>query len=189
MHATVTEKPNDQPRAWRCAACHLRLWIVLVLVLALDLASKHLAVKVLGDPNSDGAIASQVIPGILEFRTQNNEGAAFGSFQGQRTLFVLVGVLAVGVFVAMFARSRPRQWFMHAGIALVLAGALGNLYDRVVHHHVRDFIRITAQWSGREIYPPVFNVADIALVVGVMMIMVSSIRAGHAADRDKAGAR
>lgn len=188
MPSAKAVRPSDEPRAWTSLACHLRLWMVLVAVLTADLVSKHLAFARLGEPGTGGERV--VVPGFLRFVTQYNEGAAMGILHGQVPLFVAVGVGALAMFLVLFARSGRRQWFFQIGIALVLAGALGNIYDRVMPHtghRVRDFIHITttinADWIGawprQGVYPWVFNIADVALVVGVIMIMLSSTRHGR----------
>ncbi|MDD4890770.1 MAG: signal peptidase II [Phycisphaerae bacterium] len=193
MHASGSPNPNiERDHAWHCLRCHLRLWIVLVAVLAADLLSKHYAFAILGEPplredQHTIARARDVIPGVLEFVTQYNQGAALGILRGHVVLFVVVGVAALAVFLAFFARSGRKQWFFQTGVALVLAGALGNIYDRVVSytdHQVRDFIHITTRgsreligrWPADGYYPWVFNIADMALVVGVIMIVLSSAR-------------
>lgn len=194
MPADRTE--NTQPRfpAWRARNAHLRLWIILVLVLAGDLASKHYVFRWLGEPPVAGEWATQpadpasrpeaprvhvVVPSFLEFRTSYNEGAALGMLQGYGLVFVAAGAGALGLFLWLFARSGPKQWFYQAGISMVLGGALGNIYDRVVVGRVRDFIQIStrwsdlnASWSQRGIYPYIWNVADAALVVGVSVILL-----------------
>lgn len=197
MAAPGSANPNLEPRrAWHCVRCHVRLWVVLGVVLAGDLVSKQVAFSRLGEPGSETHHPHTVVPNVLEFVTQYNPGAALGILRHQTALFVIVGVVALAVFLAFFAHSEPRQWFFQTGIALVLSGALGNLYDRIFHwkHEVRDFIHITVrggrEWIGRwpadGFYPWVFNIADMALVVGVIVIMLAS--AHHAKKRRAAKA-
>lgn len=192
MHVRNRDNASE-PRAWRSVACQLRLWIVLAVVLVGDLYSKHVAFAALGEPDPHRDTSVQVISRLLEFRTQYNEGAAFGMLGGGRVLFLIGGVMAVPIFLGVFAYSRRRQIFLHIGVGLVLAGAMGNIYDRIVYERgVRDFIHITLQLGNRPIYPYIFNIADAALVIGVAMIMLSSMRnresptpatAGQRADR------
>lgn len=208
-----------------------RFWLVAAGVLMVDLATKHWAFESL-DPHEERSIIS----GWILFRRSLNDGAVFGSFSGQVELFILASVFALGFVVYLFARSAPGHWWFHLALALVLAGALGNLYDRawmkadilretrdgatgtvfigtmivqdadgvvlgdwpegtnprrfdlaradlklVRQGVVRDFIKIVPRFpawvprlAGRDIWPWVFNIADSALVCGVIMLLLTT---------------
>lgn len=123
-----------------------------------------------------------VIPGVLDFSLVLNPGAVFGMGAGKRWFFVTLTAVALGMGLWLFsAWTRPRQWWAHAAIGLILAGGMGNLYDRVVYACVRDFIHPlpevvypfgwSAPWSGREIWPWVSNVADKLLIIGIAVLI------------------
>jgi signal peptidase II len=125
-----------------------------------------------------------VVPGLLDLRLTINTGAVFGRAQGGRWLFISVSVIALAVIGAVFARSPSRSWVLHVGLALVLAGALGNLYDRVRFAAVRDMLHMLPQ---TDLWPWIFNIADASLMVGVGLLLVRSFivdrrRAREAAD-------
>jgi signal peptidase II len=125
-----------------------------------------------------------VVPGLLDMRLTINTGAVFGRAQGGRWLFISVSVIALAVIGAVFARSPSRSWVLHVGLALVLAGALGNLYDRVRFAAVRDMLHMLPQ---TDLWPWIFNIADASLMVGVGLLLVRSFivdrrRAREAAD-------
>lgn len=105
-----------------------------------------------------------VIDGLLWFTHVHNTGAAFGMFKDQRILLVGVGVLVLAAIGWVLVRMRPQSPLAHTGLALIAGGAVGNLIDRVVFGGVTDFFDLG--WF------PVFNVADIALDVGVALIVV-----------------
>jgi signal peptidase II len=67
----------------------------------------------------------------------------------------------------VFATSKARQWVVHLSLGMITAGALGNLYDRAVHHGVRDMLQFYVNW-----YPWIFNLADVLLCVGVPLLML-----------------
>ena len=137
-------------------------------VLSLDLLTKYLAVK-----NQFNVV---VIPNLLKFKLSYNTGAAF-SFLGDkdwaRTFFIVLTTIICVVLLTMFIFSfiknkNVSKWLMIA-LSLIFAGAVGNLIDRIFLGVVRDFIFV---FYETEIFPAIFNVADVSLVVGVSMICV-----------------
>ena len=117
------------------------------------------------------------IPGWLHFKVTVNEGAVFGLGQGNQTLFAIVSVAAIAFLTYLFATSGNR-WFYQFILGMLLAGVLGNLYDRMVFHYVRDMLYAlpgrTWPGSNREIFPWIFNVADSLLCVGVGLMVIYS---------------
>lgn len=125
-----------------------------------------------------------VVPGLLNFQLTLNTGAVFGTGQGGRPIFIAVSVVAVIVIVVLMARSPARATAYHVGLALILGGALGNLYDRLVHSAVRDMLHML---PGTGLWPWIFNPADVALVLGVgMVLLVSYLSERKAAKAEKA---
>ena len=110
-----------------------------------------------------------VIPHVLSLKLTANPGAVFGIGAGQRWLFVTISVMATLVVLAVFYRSRPRAWASHVSLGLILAGALGNLYDRVVFAAVRDMLWL---FPGTGLWPWVFNIADVSLLTGVGLMLL-----------------
>jgi signal peptidase II len=199
------------------AAAHLRLWLVAVGGVALDLWSKTWAFDTLRQGQKQ-----VLIPHMLEFQTMLNSGALFGIGAGHTELFLVASVLALGLVAWMFSQSSQRRWLVHVALGGILAGALGNMYDRafvkLVEHpvrvrggavfmvdtgerrngmallreypphrpgetklvaeappqagFVRDFIKIPTTFFGRELWPWVFNVADMLLVGGVGILAI-----------------
>jgi signal peptidase II len=132
----------------------------------------------------------RVVPGVLSLKLTLNQGAVFGLGAGGRWFFVLVTLIAVVVITMMFWRSPPDRRWLHTALALILAGALGNLYDRLVHGVVRDMLYLFPgatlpfgwEWpnGSGEVYPWIFNLADVALVGGVLMILLTLFKKEHA---------
>ena len=181
----VLRRAAQDPRALVTAL------LVALVVLGLDLLSKALAFRfVAGTPVSPESVpeheAVGVIPYILSLKLVPNRGAVFGIGQGQRLAFVVVGVVAVIVVVIAFLRSAAHRRFLHVALALILAGALGNLYDRVIFGMVRDMLWLFPgvklpfglAWPGGsdELYPWVFNIADASLLVGLGILMLGMYR-------------
>lgn len=226
-----TESRAGQQLAYASVPAHLRFWLVAGLAAFLDLWSKWKIFDTL-DPDSN----YPVIRDVLHFHRSLNDGAVFGSFTGQVWLFVAASIFALGFVTILFLRSHRRQWVTQVALALVMSGAIGNLYDRVFMQAdvitfndaqgvrrsfigvvleetdnfirmgdwpdgsgtsrvvrsdsepslrrqgvVRDFIRFMPsfpQWvpyfGGREVWPWVFNIADAALVTGVIILFLIS---------------
>jgi lipoprotein signal peptidase len=115
--------------AWRDLASHLRLWPVAVIGLAIDLWTKHWAFTRLGEESGfpNGYV---IIEHVVSFRRSLNAGALFGLGKGMTPLFIAASVLALLFVGYLFIHSSRSRRSLHLGLALVLAGALGNLYDR-----------------------------------------------------------
>jgi signal peptidase II len=94
-----------------------------------------------------------------------NEGAAFGLFPGRQPVFIVTSALVLFVIAAFWRRTRPVQWPVVIALALVTAGAVGNLIDRVMLGYVTDFF----EFGFFEF--PVFNVADSCIFIGVAILM------------------
>ncbi|MBL9000058.1 MAG: signal peptidase II [Phycisphaerae bacterium] len=128
-----------------------------------------------------------VIPGVLEFTLVLNPGAVFGMGAGKRWFFVVFTGAALAFGLALFGRwTRPRDRWSHAAIGLLLAGGLGNLYDRLAFACVRDFIHplpgvrlpfgLRWPWGGDEVWPYVSNIADLWLIIGIGVLMIHAMR-------------
>ena len=138
------------------------------LVLLADLGSKAWA-KARLEGGADGPPDRVVvIPDWVELVFARNKGGAWGILQDQsdairRPFFVLVALGAVVFILSLYRKLEPGQWALRWGLPLVLGGALGNLVDRVRYDFVIDFIDVF--WKDH--HWPTFNVADIAICVGV----------------------
>jgi len=208
---------------------HVRFWIIVVIGLAIDLWSKAWAFGTLGQSGE-----RVLIPSLLEFHTTLNPGALFGIGAGRTGLFVVASILALALVLWMFAQCPARRWFTQIALGAILAGALGNMYDRVfvrlvpvvtasggcVYYvversadgattllkefpvrpdgrvrevppsaipdlpaevgYVRDFIKISQKWfGGRDVWPWIFNVADMLLVGGVGILAIRLLQERH----------
>jgi signal peptidase II len=133
----------------------------------------------------------ELIKDHLSFTLAYNKGGAWGILQEQpeyvrRPFFLLVSLLAIAFIINLYGRLLPGQRALKWGLPLVLGGALGNLVDRMVRSNVIDFIDYQASWieaMNRAIakvqkgwaitdHWPTFNVADIAICIGVGLMAV-----------------
>jgi signal peptidase II len=144
-------------------------WLLLVAaVIVLDLATKAWVVSVFREGQE------MPVTGFFSLVLAYNTGAAFSFLAGhdgwQRWLFTGIAIVASVFLVWMLRRGGHRV--LMCGLALILGGALGNLWDRVMEGRVTDFLLFHyAGWSW-----PAFNVADSAITVGAAMLIFDSFR-------------
>ncbi len=128
----------------------------------------------------------------LSFILAKNKGGAWGLLQGtnesvRRPFFLLVSAAAIAFIVTLYRRLQPRQRALKWGLPLVLGGALGNVFDRIRYGHVIDFIDYRADWvkamnelvtrlshggGSATDHWPTFNIADVAICVGVGLMAI-----------------
>lgn len=147
------------------------LVVVAVLALGIDVLTKYLVVA-----NLEGRPAVTVLPGVLYFDVIRNPGAAFSMATGMTWVLSLVAVGVVVAIVFIAPRLRSVGWAI--GIGLILAGAVGNLADRIfrapgpLRGHVVDWISVFKPWAGAF---PVFNFADSCITVGGVLIVLMAL--------------
>lgn len=127
-----------------------------------------------------------VVDGFWEWRLSMNPGSAFGLFSSQtgaRIGLSLVGIIAVFGMLWMLRKARADQKILHWALALVTGGAIGNLVDRIYFGVVTDFIL----WRYQTHEWPVFNVADVVLVIGVGLMFIDIQKEGRREKALKAG--
>ena len=183
--ATATNAAPAVPTAARS----VRAWVIFAILtaggLAADLASKALVFEWLGRtaPTTGSRV---IVPGVLHFHRSTNPGVVFGVDWIPDLVVIGFTILAMGVVIYFFVVSPRRAPWMHGALAMILAGALGNLVDRVTIGEVRDFIDFSPWRAGPFNYPWIFNVADVLLVAGVGILMVLSMMEWH---RERLAAR
>lgn len=192
--------PSAPTPAWRSPAAWATLLGTFAIALAADLWTKEWAFRtVAGQPvvlryedvsgNTGYSIPWHpgqrfLEPDLLDFHLVLNHGAVFGIGQGRGAVFIAFTVLAVGTSLWVFGRhTSARSRVAHVGLALVLAGGIGNMVDRVSVGAVRDFLHMFPRrelpfglhWPGgsNEWFPWVFNVADMELIAGMLILMLA----------------
>jgi len=137
--------------------------IATVLLVALDHITKYLALVKL---KPIGSI--EVAKGFFDFTFVENRGAAFGILSGQIVFFIILTVVVGAIIIYFFGKLPKSKEYTWVCIALVLvfSGAIGNAIDRAIRGYVVDFLEFTfIRW-------PVFNVADIYVVVGTALLVI-----------------
>jgi signal peptidase II len=124
-----------------------------------------------------------VVPRVLNLHLVKNDGAVFGIGANQRMFFVVFTVAALAAAILVFGRwTSSRATVAHVALGLILAGGLGNLFDRIKFGFVRDFLHMLPGWNlpfkwhwpggSSEIFPWVFNAADVMLLLGMGTLML-----------------
>lgn len=111
----------------------------------------------------------KIIPKILSFTYLQNTGAAWSFMEGNSIFFLLVAIFAILVFIYLLYKCR-NEYFISLGIALMLTGTVGNLIDRIKLGFVTDMIKIDF------INFPIFNIADMCLTFGVIILLFSLLK-------------
>ncbi len=160
------------PGAFSSTVGHLLFSGIATLALIVDQVTKARVVAMLS-PNETTQLARWLAP-ILSLTHVENRGVAFGLFPRLSGLFTVLSLIVI-IGILVFRRSLPADaLWLHGALGLVTGGAVGNLCDRVLRGHVVDFIDANvwplATW-------PVFNLADAAIVAGVVVLLVDSVRA------------
>jgi len=160
MSTAVLPKDNALPWLWLSA-----------LLIGLDQATKWLAVASLPYQVQVG-----FVPGLWNWHLTHNTGAAFSFLANaggwQHGFFIVLATL-ISVVLAVALRRVPREdWRNAFPFALIIAGALGNLVDRLRLGYVVDFV----EWYVGSFYWPVFNLADSCIVVGAVLMVWYSLR-------------
>jgi len=184
--ATPDKTPTSRPaKAGRSPSAWILFATISIVGAAADLLSKSAVFSwVLRVAPTTGS--KQVIPGMLRFTLSTNPGVVFGMDWIPDMVVVGATVAAAGLVVWFFIASDRRARVAHVALGLILAGAAGNLYDRLfssVHlpgragatvQEVRDFIDFSQLHVGPLNYPWVFNIADVFLVIGVGILLILS---------------
>jgi len=173
--------PADARPPLLSPAALARFFLTAIIGVALDLSIKSLAAARL-----KYAAGVTAIPGLLRLEYTENHGAVFGMAQGQRTMFLIVSIAALLFLCYLFATS-GRRWFYQIVLGMLLAGVMGNMYDRVRFGYVRDMLHGLPGWYWpsfvhrllpslpTEVFPWIFNIADSLLCVGVALLLIYSL--------------
>ena len=115
-----------------------------------------------------------MVPDFFSLVNITNTGAAFGSFRGNNTFFIVISIIALLVVVSLLARRRQQDILRDVSLALLLAGILGNLTDRLLYGHVIDFLLFNLHIRYADPWPA-FNVADSCITIAVVLFIFHSL--------------
>lgn len=136
---------------------------ILIFIIIADLITKYYTV----------GINQELIPGFIKIFYTQNTGAAWSIFSGSQVALIIISVIAVILITSysIFQKTTVSK-FLYISFGFILGGALGNLLDRITYGYVRDFIKLEFMNF------PVFNIADAALTIGVILMCIYFIITG-----------
>ena len=135
---------------------------IIVAILVVDLVTKYVF-----DAKLAGGESVTVIPYLFNFRIVYNYGAAWGMLAGKQVFLIVLTFIFLGIFIFYYIKEKNKSWLLNVTFGFLFAGCLGNLYDRLIFGYVRDMIEFDF-WKSF----PIFNFADVALSVGVVLLVV-----------------
>ena len=137
--------------------------VVIAVVVLLDQITKILVRTLMTEGQS-----ISIIDGFFSISYHNNPGVAFSFLSGQRFLVTLIQVVVVCLVAAILYFMKGKSILFDISLALVLGGGIGNLIDRIMYGKVTDMLSFS-------IFPPIFNVADIAVTVGCGLLLIDAL--------------
>lgn len=145
---------------------HILPAITVAVALGADIYTKHLALANLGYYNT-----VEFFGGFLRFDLTFNQGGVFGILQGYKTFFLVVSVAVLLLMIGYYFYEKAMPRLFRVAMGLIIAGALGNIIDRLVPGRIGvvDFISVGVDGIYRW---PTFNVADMVIVAGAFLLVI-----------------
>ena len=140
------------------------IFVIIILGILIDRMTKLWALESLR-----GNDAIIIIKNFFSFDYLENRGAAFGMLQGRVSLLTIVTSFVILGMIYYLIKYKPKSKIMALGLGMIISGAIGNLYDRVVYEYVVDFILL----HYKDVYYfPTFNIADMLVVCGTELMAI-----------------
>ncbi len=111
----------------------------------------------------DGVV--HAVPSILDFVYSENRGVAFGMFQDGTVFFAITTSIVIIVAAIFLVKNYKKSKLFTVALSLIIGGGLGNLYERIVHGYVVDYLRLS-------FFPPICNFADYCITAGTVCLLV-----------------
>nr|WP_275899530.1 signal peptidase II [Bacillus piscicola] len=142
-------------------------YVLTLFIIGLDQVSKYFVAK-----NMEIGESIEIIPSFFYLTSHRNAGAAFGILQGQMAFFYIITVAVIIAVIYYLHKFGKDSQMIGVTLALILGGAIGNFIDRVLYGEVVDFFNV---YIFNYNYP-IFNIADSALVVGVVLLFIKMVQ-------------
>lgn len=142
---------------------------VVVIGVAFDIATKWMVFSKINEIDN-----IPLIPGLINILQSKNTGVVFGMFPDKNNVFIIFSIIAIVLIIGIYVKSDKSPFVSNLALSLVLAGAIGNLWDRIWYGYVRDFIDFHV---GSKYHWPTFNVADSLICIGIFFMVFSTFSA------------
>jgi signal peptidase II len=153
----------------------LLFWVIALGGAAFDLATKSIIFARIGEPPAPSV---SIVRGVLELQSSLNPGALWGfgrTLPYSSQIFAGLSIIAgIAICYWLFVRGAAASLALTMALGLIMAGALGNCYDRLVYGHVRDFVHFHVDSIGFDC--AIFNFADNLLVLGAVILVLFALR-------------
>jgi signal peptidase II len=151
-----------------------RIAILAASIFALDQLTKIAIINFLPEPYHSEV---HVVPGFFRLVHWHNTGAAWSMFHGNNIWLAIISAIALVVLVLARSKFGSNTMLGSISLGLIFGGIVGNLVDRLVHHHVIDFLYFHLITRSGVLHDfPAFNVADSAICIGVGLLFILSWR-------------
>lgn len=137
----------------------------IAVAIGVALAAIDQVIKFFVNANLKEVGSVSVIDNLLSFTYVENNGVAFGSFAGNRWIFVVLTTALIAAILIYMFKKKPQSKLFYASVALIVGGGIGNFIDRVLYGYVIDYISLS-------FFPPVCNFADYCITVGTVLLMI-----------------
>lgn len=137
----------------------------IAVAIGVALAAIDQVIKFFVNANLKEVGSVSVIDNLLSFTYVENNGVAFGSFAGNRWIFVVLTTALIATILIYMFKKKPQSKLFYASVALIVGGGIGNFIDRVLYGYVIDYISLS-------FFPPVCNFADYCITVGTVLLMI-----------------
>lgn len=137
----------------------------IAVAIGVALAAIDQVIKFFVNANLKEVGSVSVIDNLLSFTYVENNGVAFGSFAGNRWIFVVLTTALIAAILIYMFKKKPKSKLFYTSVALVIGGGIGNLIDRIFYGYVIDYISLS-------FFPPVCNFADYCITVGTVLLMI-----------------
>ena len=148
--------------------------VFMIIAFFIDLLSKIIVIKYI---NLNEEV--MVIRELLSFTYVRNTGAAWSIFSGTKYVVLVISLLIIIGIIVHIYRNISDNKLEKIAYGLILGGAFGNLFDRIIHGYVVDFVSIRIFGYNY----PIFNLADVFIVIGVILLVIYTWRYGKNGDR------
>lgn len=142
-------------------------YLIALFVVVLDQITKWLIVR-----HMEIGESIPIVPNLFHITSHRNRGAAWGILEGQMWLFYIITVIVVAGIIYYMQTQVKGKPFFQISLAFILGGAIGNFIDRLFRKEVVDFL--DTYIFGYDF--PIFNIADSALTIGVVLLMIQIFR-------------